>query len=252
METAIIGARDLCKTYVSEGVPFHAVRNVTLDIGEGRFTVIMGSSGHGKSTLLYLLSGLDSVTAGEVWFEGVRLDVRNERRMASVRRHGMGFVFQAINLVPTLTLFENVAVPGYLAQRDRRSVHRRAEELLSSMGLDGQAARVPGRVSGGEQQRAAIARGLINSPRVLFADEPTGNLNSSSATQVLDILSRLAAGGQTIVMVTHDIKAASRADRLVFFKDGRIEGDLALEPWDPALRDAREKRIFAFLNERGW
>ncbi len=252
MQETIIRARDLCKTYVSEGVPFHAVRNVTVEIYAGEFTVVMGSSGHGKSTLLYLLAGLDSVTAGEVWFDGVALNVREERRMAQLRRRSMGFVFQAINLVPTLTLFENVAVPGYLAQGDRSAVRARARELLSTMGLEAQASRVPARVSGGEQQRAAIARSLINSPRVLFADEPTGNLNSANGEAVLDVLSRLAAGGQAIVMVTHDIRAASRADRLLFLKDGRIEGDLALGRWDPADREAREKRIFSYLSERGW
>jgi putative ABC transport system ATP-binding protein len=252
MSDAIIRTKDLCKTYVSEGVAFHAIRNVTMEIRPGEFTVIMGSSGHGKSTLLYLLSGLDSVTAGQVWFDGEPLDVADERRMAHLRRRGMGFVFQAINLVPTLTLFENVAIPGYLAQRDRSAVRARATELLSTMGLEGQVSRVPARVSGGEQQRAAIARSLINAPRVLFADEPTGNLNSASGEQVLDVLSRLASQRQTIVMVTHDIRAACRADRLVFLKDGRIEGELALEPWDSSRREAREKQIFAFLHERGW
>lgn len=252
MGTTIIRAADLCKTYLSEGLAFHAVRNVSLEIAAGGFTVIMGSSGHGKSTLLYLLSGLDSPSAGEVFFDGERLDVKGERAMAAVRRRGMGFVFQAINLVPTLTLFENVALPGYLASRDRGAVDRRAKELLESMGLNGQIGRPPALVSGGEQQRAAIARGLINSPRVLFADEPTGNLNSASGEQVLDILSALASRGQTIVMVTHDIKAACRADRVLFLKDGRIAGDLALESWDDRKAAGREEHIFAFLKERGW
>ncbi len=252
MGETIIKARDLCKTYVSEGVPFHAVRNVDLEIGAGGFTVIMGSSGHGKSTLLYLLSGLDTVTAGEVWFGGERLDTKREGAMAAVRRRGMGFVFQAINLVPTLTLFENVALPGYLGARDRRAVDARARSLLASMSLEAQAGRVPARVSGGEQQRAAIARGLINEPRVLFADEPTGNLNSASGAQVLDVLSGLAETEQTIVMVTHDLKAACRADRVVYLKDGRIAGDLALGGWTPEAGGDREARIFAFLKERGW
>jgi putative ABC transport system ATP-binding protein len=252
MSEAIIRTRDLCKTYVSEGIPFHAVKNVDLEIAAGGFTVIMGSSGHGKSTLLYLLSGLDTVTAGEVWFAGERLDTKGERAMAAVRRRGMGFVFQAINLVPTLTLFENVALPGYLGARDRRAVNERARALLASMGLETQAARVPARVSGGEQQRAAIARGLVNEPRVLFADEPTGNLNSASGAQVLDVLSGLAGKGQTIVMVTHDLKAACRADRVVFLRDGRIGGDLALGHWTPDGGAEREARIFAFLKDRGW
>jgi putative ABC transport system ATP-binding protein len=249
---AIIRAKDLCKTYVSEGLPLHAVRNVNLEIGAGGFTVIMGSSGHGKSTLLYLLSGLDSPTAGEVWFDGSRLDTRSERAMAEVRRRGMGFVFQAINLVTTLSLLENVVLPGYLASRDRGAVDRRGRELLASMGLTGQIGRPPALVSGGEQQRAAIARALINAPQVLFADEPTGNLNSANGEQILDILSDLAAKGQSIVMVTHDIKAACRADRLLFLKDGRVGGDLGLGSWSPAGAAGREERIFAFLKERGW
>lgn len=252
MKPTIIKAVDLCKTYLSDGVPLHAVRNVSIDILEGDFTVIMGSSGSGKTTLLYLLSGLDATTAGDVWFGGRKLDTSSERGMAALRRKGFGFVFQAINLVPHLTIHDNVSFPGYLIRGDRREVDERARKLLCSMGLRDQAARLPGRVSGGEQQRAAIARALINSPKVLFADEPTGNLNSAQGRNVLDVLTELNAGGQSVVMVTHDIKAAVRADRLLFLADGKITGDVSLGSFADGSGAEREQRVFSYLAERGF
>ncbi|MCX8132192.1 MAG: ABC transporter ATP-binding protein [Clostridia bacterium] len=252
MKNAIMKTNNLCKTYVSDGEQFHAIRNMNLEIFEKDFTVIMGSSGSGKSTLLYLLSGLDSVTAGEVWFEEKRVDALNERKTAQFRRKNIGFIFQAINLVPNLSLLENITITGYLAEKDRKKVDERAKELLKIMGLGDQVNRLPSQVSGGQQQRAAIARGLINSPQILFADEPTGSLNSSQGQNVLDILTGINSKGQTIVMVTHDIKAACRADRIIFIKDGRIGGDLRLEKYSESSLEKREKEIFSYLTEKGW
>ena len=247
----IISTKDLCKTYVSDSVQFHAIRNLNLVIHQG-FTVIMGSSGSGKSTLLYLLSGIDSVTAGEVHFENSRVDLMKEKETAQFRRKSMGFVFQAINLVPNLSLLENVAISGYLASRDKKAVNTRAMELLTMMGLEQEAKRLPSQVSGGQQQRAAIARGLINSPTVLFADEPTGSLNSSQGQNVLDILTDINTQGQTIVMVTHDIKAACRADRILFIKDGKAAGDLQLDRYCKEHSEQREQAIFDYLTGKGW
>lgn len=252
MKNTIVRAKGLGKTYISDGTSFHAIRNLSLDIYEGDFTVIMGSSGSGKSTLLYLLSGMDAVTAGEVHFQNERIDGMNEKNAARFRRKSIGFIFQAINLVPNLTLLENVAIPGYLLRGDRKRVNARAAELLGMMELDGQARRLPSQVSGGQQQRAAIARSLINSPAVLFADEPTGSLNSLQGKNVLDILSGLNRQGQTIVMVTHDIKAACRADRILFIRDGQIDGDLPLEKYDAGKSAQREHDIFAYLSDKGW
>lgn len=252
MKNVIIQAKDLSKTYVSDGIPFYAINNLDIEIYEGDFTVIMGSSGSGKSTLLYLLSGMDNITSGEVYFQDTRMDKMDEKSGAKFRRQSIGFIFQAINLVPNLSLFENVAISGYLLPGDRSWVKNRAEELLEMMELSEQAHRLPSQVSGGQQQRAAIARGLINSPTVLFADEPTGSLNSSQGQNVLDILSEINKKGQTIVMVTHDIKAACRADRILFIKDGKIDSELQLEKYSPENIMQSEQDIFRYLSEKGW
>jgi putative ABC transport system ATP-binding protein len=252
MKKAVLKTRDLCKTYISEGVSTHAVRNMNLEIYEKDFTVIMGNSGSGKSTLLYMLSGLESVTSGEVYFEEKRIDTLKEKDMANFRRKSIGFIYQGINLVANLSLFENISVPGYLVEKKRKKVEERAMELLEMMELANQAHRLPSQVSGGQQQRGAIARGLINSPNVLFADEPTGALNSSQGENVLDILSELNEKGQSIVMVTHDLKAATRADRILFIKDGKIDGELNLGKYDKNTAGEREQQIFTFLKSKGW
>ncbi|TCT15476.1 putative ABC transport system ATP-binding protein [Natranaerovirga pectinivora] len=252
MSNVIIRTNDLCKTYVSDGVQFHALRNINIEINSGEFTVIMGSSGSGKSTLLYLLSGLDEITAGEVYFENTRIDCLSDQQTAKFRRKSIGFIFQAINLVPNLSLLENIVISGYLLSKDRKAVNERALELLKIMELEEEGNRLPSQVSGGQQQRAAIARGLINSPTVLFADEPTGSLNSSQGQNVLDVLTDINSMGQTIVMVTHDIKAACRADRILFIKDGKIGGDLRLSNYSKDNREEREIKIFEYLTEKGW
>jgi len=252
MKSTIIKTRDLCKTYMSDGEGFHAIKNVNVEIYEKEFTVIMGSSGSGKSTLLYLLSGLDNITAGVVTFDEISLASLTEKKMAEFRRKKIGFVFQAINLVPSLSLYENVVISGYLVEKDRKKVDIRGIELLKLVGLEEQIDRLPSRISGGQQQRAAVARALINSPKVLFADEPTGALNSAQGENILDILTDLNNKGQGIVMVTHDIKAASRADRILFIKDGRVDGDMNLDKYSTKDKELREKAVFDFLSEKGW
>jgi len=252
MKSTIIKTRDLCKTYMSDGEGFHAIKNVNVEIYEKEFTVIMGSSGSGKSTLLYLLSGLDNITAGVVTFDEISLASLTEKKMAEFRRKKIGFVFQAINLVPSLSLYENVVISGYLVEKDRKKVDIRGIELLKLVGLEEQIDRLPSRISGGQQQRAAVARALINSPKVLFADEPTGALNSAQGENILDILTDLNNKGQSIVMVTHDIKAASRADRILFIKDGRVDGDMNLDKYSTKDKELREKAVFDFLSEKGW
>ncbi len=249
----IIRTSNLCKTFVSDGEQFHATRGISIEIFEGEFTIIMGSSGSGKSTLLYLLSGMDSITAGEIYFLDQCIDKLKEKELAIFRRKNMGFVFQAINLVPNLTLLENISLPGYLINKDRKKVHEDARTLMGMMDISFLTERLPSKVSGGQQQRAAIARALINNPRVLFADEPTGSLNSEQGTNVLDILTEInVRKGQTIVMVTHDVKAACRADRILFIKDGQIDGDLRLKRYESRDSDEREKQLFTYLSEKGW
>jgi putative ABC transport system ATP-binding protein len=252
MKDVIIKTKDLCKTYMSDGEGFHAIKNINIEFYEGDFTVIMGSSGSGKTTLLYLLSGLDSITAGEVMFDEISIDSLKEKKMADFRRRSIGFVFQSINLVPNLSLYENIVLPGYLLEKNKKKVDERALELLRRVEMEEQMNRLPSRVSGGQQQRAAIARALINSPKVLFADEPTGALNSTHGQNVLDIMTDLNEKGQTIIMVTHDIKAACRANRILFIKDGRIGGDLKLDKYSPKNKEQREKAIFDFLTEKEW
>lgn len=252
MPPALIQTRDLGKTYSEGSADVHALRGVDLEIQQGSLTVLMGSSGSGKSTLLYLLSGLEPPSRGEIHFCGERLDSMDETRLSLVRRTGIGFVFQAINLVPHLSIFENVVLPGYLVERDRNAVDGRAMALLESMGIAELADRLPAQVSGGEQQRAGIARAMVNSPRALFADEPTGALNSAAGKVVLDSLRRLNAGGQTILMATHEVKAACVGDRILYLRDGEIRSEYRLET-DPSVPDRdREADVLAWLAAQGW
>jgi putative ABC transport system ATP-binding protein len=219
-----------------------------LEIYEGDFTVIMGNSGSGKSTLLYMLSGLDSVTVGEVHFKGQRIDSYTEQQLADFRTTRIGYIYQSINLVPDLTLFENIALPGYIAGQSKNEVKRNALSLMKAMEIDGQQDRLPSQTSGGQQQRAAIARALINSPDVIFADEPTGSLNYDQGVAVLDILTNMNRKGQSVVMVTHDIKAACRADRLIIIKDGKIADVLEFDKFDRTHVQDREAIIFSYVS----
>ncbi|WP_145325900.1 ABC transporter ATP-binding protein [Paenibacillus xylanexedens] len=243
----IIRAQNLCKTYNSGSEQHHAIRNVDLDIYEGEFTVIMGNSGSGKSTLLYLLSGLDQITAGEVYFRDQRIDAYSEREMSDFRTRRIGYIYQSINLVPDLSIKENIALPGYIAGNKKNDIESRAAHLMNAMDIEGQSNRLPSQTSGGQQQRAAIARALINSPDIIFADEPTGSLNVEHGTAVLDILTDLHRKGQSVVMVTHDIKAACRADRLIYILDGKIGGILEFDTYDEHQIQDREAIIFALV-----
>ncbi|TYQ15844.1 UNVERIFIED_CONTAM: putative ABC transport system ATP-binding protein [Acetivibrio alkalicellulosi] len=248
----IIKTNNLCKTYTSGGIEFQALKNINLEIYQKDFTAIMGSSGSGKSTLLYLLSGLDIITSGEVCLNDTRIDTLNEKQLSLFRRKNIGFVFQDINLVPNLTLLENILIPGYLVEKDRKKVQKNALSLLDTMGLKLETNRLPSQVSGGQQQRGAIARALVNSPSVLFADEPTGNLNSSQEENVLEILSKVNENGQTVIMVTHDVKSACRANRVLYIKDGELNGDLLLGKYSKNTLVEREKELLEWLTNRGW
>lgn len=252
MSNVIIKTEDLCKSYISEGEGVNVIKNLNVEIYQGDFTVIMGSSGSGKSTLLYLLSGLETITSGNVIVKETLMRNLKGNKMAEFRRKTIGFIFQAINLIPNLTVIENVVLPGYLVARNKQKVDERAKELLETMEVLEQKNRMPSQVSGGQQQRVAIARALINNPSILFADEPTGALNSTSGENVLQLLSELNSKGQTIVMVTHDLKAAIRANRILFLKDGRIEGDLPLSYYNEKDREYREREVFSYLSEMGW
>lgn len=253
MGTPLIKAEKLIKRYGgAESAPVLA--GIDLEIESGDFTVIMGSSGAGKSTLLYCLSGMDSPSAGSVKFLDQELTDMRENGLARLRREHIGFVFQQINLLPQLSLLENITVAGYLVPGVAPAeVHRAAWELLSRTGLQGIAHRLPAQVSGGEQQRVGVARALVNTPTMLFADEPTGSLNSDAGTRVLNMLSAANVDdAQAILMVTHDVKAALRADRILYISDGRIRDEKRLPRYGTGdLRD-REAAVVSWLSGLGW
>ncbi len=223
---AVVEAHNLHKVYRNNGVAVPALRGVDLSVEPGEFVAVMGPSGCGKSTLLHLLAGLDRPTEGEVLLDGRRLNDLNESQRAVLRRRTVGFVFQAYNLIPNLTVADNVDLPGLLAGRPPAEVARKRDELLAALGLADKADAFPGQLSGGQQQRVAIARALINAPTVLLADEPTGNLDSRSGNEVLTLLRQFNAQGQTIVLVTHDPKVASFAERVIFMRDGRFVSEM--------------------------
>jgi putative ABC transport system ATP-binding protein len=227
--TVLLEARGLKKTYES-GARVEAVRGIDLQIDRGEFVAIMGPSGCGKSTLLNLLAGLDRPTAGEVWLDGTRIDRLGEAALARMRRFGV--VFQFFNLLPTLSAAENVELPMLLVGRSRRAARHAALELLARLGLEGKQDTAPTQLSGGEQQRVALARALANSPDLLVADEPTGNLDSVATRQVLALLRDTHARGQTLLLVTHDPRVAAAADRISTLRDGLVSDGTE-------LRDAR-------------
>jgi putative ABC transport system ATP-binding protein len=217
-----VETHDLHKTYRTNGATVAALRGVDLRIDAGEFVAVMGPSGCGKSTLLHLLGGLDHPTSGEVCVAGRQMGSLNESARAVLRRETIGFIFQAYNLIPNLSIADNIDLPGLLAGNPPAEVARRRVELLGTLGLADKGRAFPGELSGGQQQRAAIARALSNSPAVLLADEPTGNLDSRSGAEVMSLLRRFHGQGQSIVLVTHDPKVASFASRVVFMRDGQL------------------------------
>jgi putative ABC transport system ATP-binding protein len=226
---ASVAARtlDVWKVYGdSEATQVDALAGVTLEIPRGRFTAIMGPSGSGKSTLLHCLAGLDRVSGGQVWIGDTRIDTLGDRGLTRLRREQVGFIFQLFNLLPTLTAAENLMLP--LAVAGRRPDRAWLDLIVETLGLADRLGHRPAQLSGGEQQRVACARALVTRPQVVFADEPTGNLDSRAGAEVLGFLRRSVQElGQTVVMVTHDPTAAAHADRVVFLVDGRIAGELA-------------------------
>jgi putative ABC transport system ATP-binding protein len=221
--TAVLEAKKLAKTYAPGGANVLALRGVDLTIERGEFVAIMGPSGCGKSTLLNLLAGFDRPTSGEAWLGGERIDELSETELARLRRRKVGFVFQFFNLLPTLSVVENVELPLLLAGQRRRQARRSANDLLIDLGIGDKQHTAPVLLSGGEQQRVALARAMANSPEIVLADEPTGNLDSATGEDVLALMRRSSQElGQTIVMVTHDATAAGVADRVLFMRDGRI------------------------------
>jgi putative ABC transport system ATP-binding protein len=219
---AVIRVRGVRKTYESEGMPVRALRGVDFDMAPREFVAVMGPSGCGKSTLLNLIAGLDTPSEGEIAVAGEPLAGKDENELARMRRRHVGIVFQFFNLLEGMTCLENVALPAMIAGASRKQAERRARDLLDLLGLADKAGSVPGVLSGGQRQRLAIARALANQPTLLLADEPTGALDSAGGAEVMELFRRLHAGGQAILLVTHDQAVAAAAQRIAWMRDGRI------------------------------
>jgi putative ABC transport system ATP-binding protein len=252
---ALLESRELKKEYPlgkRNSVP--VLKGVDLRIDQGEFLSVMGPSGSGKSTLLYTVSGMDRVSSGSVRFKDCELNTLSEKQLARVRLREMGFVFQQIHLLRNLNVRDNILLSGYLAERQNRSaVDRRARELMERTGIGHLAGNAITQASGGQLQRVGICRALINNPDIIFGDEPTGALDSKSAGEILDLLASINATGTTVMLVTHDIRVASRTHRVLFMIDGRITAEKHLGPLrgDAEDRRRREEELAGWLLEQG-
>ena len=252
MKNTILKTNKLCKTFSTEGVQQHVLKNLDMEIYEGDYTVIMGPSGAGKSTLLYALAGMDKPTLGTIHFAGQEISKLSNDELAVFRRVHCGFIFQQMYLLDNMSILDNILASGFLVSKNRKVVVTKAKELLIRFNIDETTwKKFPPQVSGGEAQRAAIARALINNPKVVFADEPTGALNSVNGTAVLDALTKINQQGQSIVMVTHDLISARRGDRIIYLQDGGIRGVCELGRYESGNME-RHARLNAFLVEMGW
>lgn len=252
MKEILLKAEKLSKSFSSGGALQHVLKNVDLELYKGDFTVIMGASGAGKSTLLYALSGMDTPTLGKITFGDKVISNLNQDGLAVFRRKHCGFVFQQIYLIDSMSVFDNVMTAGLLVNKDKSALIKRAKELFEAVDIPETTQRkFPAQISGGEAQRAGIVRAMINSPEILFADEPTGALNSQTGLDVLNTLTKFNEGGQSVVMVTHDMRSARRGNRILYLKDGSILGECELGKYVPN-DPARHEKLSAFLKEMGW
>lgn len=253
MKNTILEGKNICKIFTQNQRENIVLDNIDIDIYEKDFTVIMGSSGAGKSTLLYALSGMDSVTSGNIIYKGIDICNLSEKKLANLRAKEFGFVFQQSHLVSNLTLLENVLVAGYVgAKTEGSEVRKQAEMLLKEMGIWDIRMQLPSEVSGGEAQRAAIARATINVPNIIWCDEPTGALNKSYSTEVLDIMTTINKSGQSILMVTHDLRAAVRGNRILYLEDGKITDELTLPVYGQEEERQREEKVNQWLSQMQW
>ena len=248
----IIRTEKLSKSFSVGGKQQHVIKNLDLEIYKGDFTVIMGSSGAGKSTLLYMLSGMDKPSLGSISYCGEDITDMNDDKLAVFRRKHCGFVFQQIHLVDSMSIMDNVISTGMLIGQKQKQLKTKAMGLFEKIGISEEMTRkFPAQVSGGEAQRAAMVRAVINDPDIVFADEPTGALNSAGVRAVLDILTDINNTGQSIVMVTHDIKSARRGNRIIYLQDGGITGECELGKYVSGDKKRHEK-IRRFLEDMGW
>lgn len=276
MSDTILSVKELSKTFSNESVQQHVLKNLNLDVYKGDFTVVMGNSGSGKSTLLYALSGMDRPSIGTVTYyveddskyfknegKGIEISKFSNDQLALFRRNHTGFVFQQNYLNDSMSAMDNVMISGLLRSKDRRALAEKSKRLLNKVEITEQDyKKFPTQLSGGQQQRVAVVRGVINSPEILFADEPTGALNSQNTVNVLDILTDLNNEGQSIVMVTHTLMAAERGNRIIYLSDGVISDECDLGPYLGDYKDEsnpnrqaaieRHRKLKDFLQDMGW
>ena len=252
----LLEVKDLCKTYVVNKRQINVLKNVNFSVSEGEMIAIMGPSGSGKSTLLYAVSGMDTITAGDVRFDGRVLGSLSQKELADLRLDDMGFIFQQMYMLKNLTVLDNIILPacqsGKLGESRKESAHR-GQELMRKLGIIETADKDITEVSGGELQRACICRSLINKPKMIFADEPTGALNRTSSDEVMDELAKINGEGTTILLVTHDVKVAAKCTRVMYLVDGNIKGEYNLGRCaSPADMRQRERTLNNWLMEMGW
>ena len=254
MSNTVLEARDLCKTYIVDKFSNNVLQNVNLKITEGEFMTVMGPSGSGKSTLLYTVSGMDSITSGSAFFDGEDITKASEKELTKIRLVKMGFVFQQMYMMKKLCIMDNIVLPAYQAKlKSRADVDKDATALMRRLGIVDTAQREITEVSGGQLQRACLCRALINDPKIVFADEPTGALNSKASMEVMKELSDINKRGTAVLMVTHNEKVAAISDRIIYLVDGNIKGELSLGRMED-MQDltSRERQVKRWLEEMGW
>lgn len=250
--------KDLCKTYIVNKRQNNVLRNVNMEIQEGEMVAVMGSSGSGKSTLLYAISGMDKPTAGSVSFFGKDLMKLDAAQMSDMRLDEMGFIFQQMYMLKNLSIYDNIILPAYQSKNGkgkekRAAINDRAKELMKKLGISEIAENDINEVSGGQLQRACICRSLINQPKMIFADEPTGALNQQNSKEVMKELNRINAEGTTVMLVTHDMKVAAKSDRVLYIEDGNIKGEISFgKLGENGEIKERERRISNWLMEMGF
>jgi putative ABC transport system ATP-binding protein len=247
----ILEVKNLCKNFEN----IQVLNNINFKVDEGEFIAIMGRSGSGKSTLLYSISGMDRPTSGNVIFSGKDISSLDDVKMSEIRLKHMGFIFQHSYLLKNLSIRDNIVLPGFKAgTMPREEINQNANALMVKTGIDGVADHDIKKVSGGQLQRAAICRALINKPDILFGDEPTGALNSSTTREVMDIINSVNAENTTVIIVTHDAKVAARASRVIYLMDGNIHDELTLGKYegDEETKSTREKRLSEWLEKKNF
>ncbi len=252
----ILEVKDLCKTYIVNKRQNNVLKNVNFNIAEGEMVAVMGPSGSGKSTLLYTASGMDNITAGEVSFCGKNISKMNEKELADLRLDEMGFIFQQMYMLKNLTVLDNIILPAMQSNRNtesRKETVQRGHDLMRKLGIIDIADNDINEVSGGQLQRACICRSMINNPKMIFADEPTGALNRTSSDEVMEELTKLNNEGTAIMLVTHDVKVAAKCTRVLYIVDGNIKGEYNLDNYkNTSQTRERERALNNWLMEMGW